>query len=126
MTEQATNQAQGQNTDQRQFSIQRIYVKDVSFETPNSPEIFRTDWKPENNLNINTGAKQMGDDLYEVRTYRERFGTAPPSAHPHARLDAELGVTSEDLSTQAAAALAQDMLVQAAGDAAEDWGLDAS
>ncbi len=62
MTEQANSQPQGE----RQFVIQRIYVKDVSFETPNSPEIFRIEWKPENNLNINTGAKQIGDNLYEV------------------------------------------------------------
>ncbi len=62
MTEQANSQPQGE----RQFVIQRIYVKDISFETPNSPEIFRIEWKPENNLNLNTGAKQIGDDLYEV------------------------------------------------------------
>ena len=30
-----------------QFSIQRIYTKDISFETPNSPAIFQKDWKPE-------------------------------------------------------------------------------
>ena len=52
--------------EQRTFSIQRIYVKDVSFETPNSPDIFRSQWKPENNLNINTSVKSLGDDAYEV------------------------------------------------------------
>ena len=30
-----------QKTDGRQFSIQRIYTKDLSFESPNAPEIFR-------------------------------------------------------------------------------------
>jgi preprotein translocase subunit SecB len=62
MTEQADSQSQGE----RQFAVQRIYVKDISFETPNSPEIFRAEWKPENNLNLNTGAKQIEENLYEV------------------------------------------------------------
>ena len=30
-----------------QFAIQRVYTKDVSFETPNSPAIFQKEWKPE-------------------------------------------------------------------------------
>ena len=29
------------------FNIQRIYTKDISFETPNSPEIFQKEWQPE-------------------------------------------------------------------------------
>jgi preprotein translocase subunit SecB len=52
--------------DQRQFAIQRIYLKDVSFETPNSPDIFRQEWKPENNLNLNTGIRQIDEQTYEV------------------------------------------------------------
>lgn len=30
-----------------QFAIQRVYTKDISFETPNSPAIFQKEWKPE-------------------------------------------------------------------------------
>ena len=62
MTEQATNQSQGE----RQFAVQRIYIKDLSFETPNSPEIFRSEWKPENNLSINTTVKQLDENNYEI------------------------------------------------------------
>ncbi len=51
---------------QRQFTIQRIYLKDVSFETPNSPEIFRTQGKPDNNLNLNTAVNPLEGDTYEV------------------------------------------------------------
>ena len=29
-----------------EFAIQRIYTKDVSFETPNSPAVFQLEWKP--------------------------------------------------------------------------------
>jgi len=50
----------------REFAIQRIYIKDISFEAPNAPQIFNTEWKPESNLNLNSEAKQIGEDSYEV------------------------------------------------------------
>jgi preprotein translocase subunit SecB len=34
------------------FMIQRIYVRDASFEAPNAPEIFREEWKPEVNVDL--------------------------------------------------------------------------
>lgn len=48
------------------FQIQRIYVKDVSFEAPNLPQIFHQEWKPNLNFDLSTEAKQLGEDLYEV------------------------------------------------------------
>jgi len=57
---------QAQNAGDKQFAIQKIYVKDVSFETPNSPDIFTQEWKPEINLNLNSEAKQIGENVYEV------------------------------------------------------------
>ncbi|MDY6216906.1 protein-export chaperone SecB [Actinobacillus porcinus] len=48
------------------LQIQRIYVKDVSFEAPNLPHIFQQEWKPNLSFNLSTEAKQLGDDLYEV------------------------------------------------------------
>ena len=30
-----------------QFMIQRVYVKDVSFETKNTPAVFQQEWKPD-------------------------------------------------------------------------------
>ena len=50
----------------RQFAVQRIYVKDMSFESPNAPEIFRGDWKPENELNLNTKVNRLAEQAYEV------------------------------------------------------------
>ncbi|MGB2741804.1 MAG: protein-export chaperone SecB [Cognaticolwellia sp.] len=49
-----------------QFAIQRVYTKDISFETPNSPEIFQKDWKPEVQLDIDTKSIKLADDTYEV------------------------------------------------------------
>ena len=49
-----------------QFGIVRIYLKDVSFETPNSPEVFRQDFKPDVNLQLNTSVNRLDGDLFEV------------------------------------------------------------
>jgi preprotein translocase subunit SecB len=55
-----------ENTQERQFSIQRIYTKDISFETPNTPEIFMQEWKPQVNVNLNNAAKDLGEGNLEV------------------------------------------------------------
>jgi len=49
-----------------QFGILRIYLKDVSFETPNSPAIFTQEFRPEINLQLNTSVNQLEDSLFEV------------------------------------------------------------
>jgi preprotein translocase subunit SecB len=51
---------------ERQFSVQRVYVKDASFESPNAPDIFRGDWKPKHELNVSTKVNRIQEDLYEV------------------------------------------------------------
>ena len=51
---------------QAQFAIQRVYTKDVSFETPNSPAIFQKEWKPEIKLDLDTRSNKLADDTYEV------------------------------------------------------------
>ena len=51
---------------QVQFAIQRIYVKDISFEAPNSPAIFRKDWQPEIKLDLDTRSEKLDDSTFEV------------------------------------------------------------
>lgn len=65
MTEQANNGA-AQSNEGPQFSLQRIYVKDLSFEAPKSPEIFRQEWNPSVALDLNTKHKQLEGDFHEV------------------------------------------------------------
>ncbi|HHH38140.1 MAG TPA: protein-export chaperone SecB [Sedimenticola sp.] len=50
----------------REFALQRIYVKDISFETPNSPAIFTQEWKPESTLNLNSSVNRLDESSYEV------------------------------------------------------------
>ncbi|MFM7274097.1 MAG: protein-export chaperone SecB, partial [Gammaproteobacteria bacterium] len=50
----------------QQFALQRIYVKDVSFETPGGIEVFRQAWKPRVNLEMNTRQNKLDDQNFEV------------------------------------------------------------
>ncbi|MCU7891924.1 MAG: protein-export chaperone SecB [Candidatus Thiodiazotropha sp. (ex Ustalcina ferruginea)] len=50
----------------REFAVQRVYTKDVSFETPNSPAVFQQEWKPETGVNLNTEVNKLSDTLFEV------------------------------------------------------------
>ncbi len=49
-----------------QFAPQKIYIKDISFETPHSPEIFTEEWNPSVNMNLSSEGKAIGDKLYEI------------------------------------------------------------
>ena len=65
MTEQTSNGA-AQDEQNPQFSLQRIYVRDLSFEAPKSPEIFRQEWSPSVAMDLNTRQKNLDGDFYEV------------------------------------------------------------
>jgi len=54
-----------QNPEEAQFQIHKLYVKDVSFEIPSGADAFKTEWKPELNIQLNT--KHSG--LSEKHTY---------------------------------------------------------
>ncbi len=51
----------------KQISIQKIYVKDFSFESPNSPTVFTAgEWSPKTNLNLRSSHSQVEKDQSEV------------------------------------------------------------
>lgn len=49
-----------------QFEIQRIFIKDISFESPNTPHTFVEEWKPEVSLNLETKSNRIEDNTHEV------------------------------------------------------------
>jgi len=49
-----------------QFGLQKIYLKDSSFESPRSPVVFQGQWAPKINFDIKTRSNKIQDDLYEV------------------------------------------------------------
>lgn len=51
---------------QPNFVIQRIYLKDSSFEAPNTPQIFLDEWKPQVEIEIQNRSHQISDDTHEV------------------------------------------------------------
>lgn len=55
-----------ESTPERQFAVQRVYVKDASFESPNAPDIFRGEWNPTHELNVATKVNPLREGLYEV------------------------------------------------------------
>ena len=49
-----------------QIGLQKVYLKDASFESPNSPAIFTGEWKPAITLNLSTRTTDLGNDSMEV------------------------------------------------------------
>ena len=53
-------------TEQR-FEIQRIYTKDLSFESPNTPDVFlQENWQPEIAIDLNIADTKLENETYEV------------------------------------------------------------
>lgn len=65
-TNEQQNGEQGTGEQQVQFALQRIYVKDVSFEAPNSPTVFQQKFKPRVKLDVDNGHTRIGEGVYEV------------------------------------------------------------
>lgn len=51
---------------EQQFALQKIYLKDVSFETPYSPQVFMEKWEPSVNVEIQSAGKTLSEDVHEV------------------------------------------------------------
>lgn len=52
---------------EKRLSITKIYLKDSSFESPQSPDIFRRgEWKPQTNLNLRSSHNTVDGDLHEI------------------------------------------------------------
>ena len=47
-------------------NVQKIYLKDVSFEAPNAPMVFNEQGQPELNMNLNQKIGKLADGVYEV------------------------------------------------------------
>jgi preprotein translocase subunit SecB len=57
---------QAASTNGPSFNIVRIYLKDISFETPNSPAIFAQEFNPEMEMQLNTSIATLEEDVFEV------------------------------------------------------------
>jgi preprotein translocase subunit SecB len=52
---------------EKQISIQKIYTKDFSFESPQAPSVFtKSDWEPKTNLNLRSTHSELGENNHDV------------------------------------------------------------
>jgi preprotein translocase subunit SecB len=58
---------QDQKNTEKRLSVVKIYTKDFSFESPQSPDIFNSqEWAPNTNLNLRSSHTAVSDSLHEV------------------------------------------------------------
>ena len=52
---------------EKHISINKVYLKDFSFESPQTPAVFRTgEWKPQTNLNLRSSHNEVEGDIHKV------------------------------------------------------------
>ena len=66
MAENSNGAANGQALPQAQLNLQRIYVRNVSFEAPGVPHVFQEQGQPNVELNLSQRASLLGTDVHEV------------------------------------------------------------
>ena len=59
-----TENAQPQ--EERMFQLHRIYIKDISYESPNSPRVFIGEWQPKHEISLNTEVNRIDANTFEV------------------------------------------------------------
>jgi preprotein translocase subunit SecB len=61
-----TDNQQAPTDQEQQFAMQRIYIKDLSFEMPLGAQVFTKQWQPQVQVDLNTKADRVSDDTYEA------------------------------------------------------------
>jgi preprotein translocase subunit SecB len=56
-----------QKGNEKRIAVAKIYVKDFSFESPQAPQIFKSDkWSPQTNLNLRSSHSKIDEGVHEV------------------------------------------------------------
>jgi preprotein translocase subunit SecB len=69
MSDESTSSPQSEGgavAGQGQVLLERLYLKDASFESPRTPAVFGESWKPEFHLDVNTRTSSLGNERFEV------------------------------------------------------------
>lgn len=61
-----SSQEQTNENNEAHFSIEKIYLKDVSFESPSAPGVFTEEWNPEINMDLNSQGTVIDKNVYDV------------------------------------------------------------
>jgi preprotein translocase subunit SecB len=65
-TQKANGAANSGDSQEQQFAVQRIYIKDLSLESPAAPAVFTKQWQPQLNMDLGTKTQKLDDDNHEV------------------------------------------------------------
>ena len=66
MSEQALNGANAPADNGPQFTVEKIYIKDVSFEAPGTPQVFNEAGQPQLSMNLSQRVQKLNDNAFEV------------------------------------------------------------
>jgi preprotein translocase subunit SecB len=55
-----------EQNNQPTFAIEKLYVKDLSLEVPNAPEIYLEQESPQIEIQLNTSGKNVAEGIFEV------------------------------------------------------------
>ena len=67
MTEKSSTAQDGiENSSEPGFRIQRIYLKDVSLEQPNAPQILLVAADPQVQVEVDVAVNRLSDEIFEV------------------------------------------------------------
>ena len=58
--------ANGAGDTAAQLSLQKVYIKDASFEVPGAPQIFQEQGQPQVQLNLSQQVGTLAENVYEV------------------------------------------------------------
>jgi preprotein translocase subunit SecB len=48
------------------FTVEKLYIKDVSFEAPGTPQVFNEQGQPQLQMNLNQRVQRLSDEAFEV------------------------------------------------------------
>ena len=48
------------------LGIERIYLRDLSFESPQAPDVFATQWRPQFEIDFQTRSRRLDDERFET------------------------------------------------------------
>ncbi|EKD94402.1 MAG: hypothetical protein ACD_26C00066G0002 [uncultured bacterium] len=51
---------------QNEFNIQKIYTKDLSYESPGTPDTFQIEWTPKIDFDLQINSKKIMENVFEV------------------------------------------------------------
>ena len=66
MSEQETPTGAGAAATGPSFTVEKLYVKDVSFEAPGTPQVFNEAGQPQLQMNLNQRVQRLNENAFEV------------------------------------------------------------